>query len=519
LIGLLRERGVPAKRIFVFSSDGTDPAPDLAVRDSQPEKDFWLIEDLPVGAELKTEVRYENSTLDGVSVAPASKRALNEWVQKHRRKLRDGDTLLFYVTDHGSKNTADLDNNTIVLWGEALSVEEFKTLLRRLPRGLRVVSLMSQCFSGSFSNSMYDQADAPSGNVCGYYSSAADRPAYGCYPENLGKENVGHSFRFFEGIDLYGNLAEAHDRVLLSDRTPDVPNRTTDGYLEELLEAEAARRRVRIGDLIDSLLNQAWQDEVHYERQFAQIDHLGHAFGSFGPRSLKELNARASRIPGLAAELASYAKRWKSALVELKRENFARFLDGYPFWRDYIERNFVGSLDDEEKRRLSAWLLEDLVAFTQTDEAVTDRLHALRTISHESQTASYRMQVRLAVVLRMRALLTRIAGLVYLDRHADVEERQAFEALAACEDLTIGHPGRRSRTATALPPPYPPMIDEMELLASVLPGWLGIDYAHLPAREQAELGLESGAVRITRVLLAFRRAQPHKRMGADLDGG
>ncbi len=500
LLGLLRERGVPDERLFVFSSDGHDPAPDLAVRDRQPEADFWLIEGLPIGNSLRTEIRLENTELDDVWTAPASKAALNQWVHEHGPRLEAGDTLLIYVTDHGKKNEANLDNNTIVLWGESLSVKEFGMMLDRLPAGIRIVSLMSQCFSGSFANLMYDLRGEPSGDVCGYYSSAADRPAYGCYPENRGKDNVGHSFRFFEGINLYGNLSEAHDRVLLSDRTPDVPNRTSDGYIKDLLRREAAVRRVTFDSLVDSLLSQAWQDELHYDDEFSRIDHLGHAFGSFGPRSLEELDERARRIPALANELASYAKRWKGALLDLKRENFARFLQTFPFWRDYIQQAFVADLDNDGKRRLSAWLLEDLVEFTEKDQATSDRLHALKTIAAESQTASYRMEVRRAVVLRMRALLTRIAGLVYLDRVAGADQRQAFEALVACEDLTIGRATRPSRRARALPPPFPPLIDEMELLANVLPGWLGIEYAHLQSHERRALDLEPGAVRITRVV-------------------
>src|SRR5438105_4593427 len=40
---LLRAGGVPAERITVLASDGDDPAPDVAVRESDPEG-FWLVE-------------------------------------------------------------------------------------------------------------------------------------------------------------------------------------------------------------------------------------------------------------------------------------------------------------------------------------------------------------------------------------------------------------------------------------------------------------------------------------------
>ena len=60
---------------------------------------------------------------------------------------------------------------------------------------------------------------------------APDRPAYGCYPENRGKDNVGHSFHFLEALDRSRSLPAAHAETLFTDRTPDVPIRTSDVYL------------------------------------------------------------------------------------------------------------------------------------------------------------------------------------------------------------------------------------------------------------------------------------------------
>src|SRR5262245_56368746 len=41
---VLRSAGVPAERIALYVSDGADPAPDVALREAQPEPDFWLLE-------------------------------------------------------------------------------------------------------------------------------------------------------------------------------------------------------------------------------------------------------------------------------------------------------------------------------------------------------------------------------------------------------------------------------------------------------------------------------------------
>jgi fumarate hydratase class I len=65
---------------------------------------------------------------------------------------RPGDTLLLYVTDHGRRGKEDVRDATISLWHEHLSVSALRELLARLDPDVRVVMLMSQCFSGSFAN-------------------------------------------------------------------------------------------------------------------------------------------------------------------------------------------------------------------------------------------------------------------------------------------------------------------------------------------------------------------------------
>jgi hypothetical protein len=189
-------------------------------------------------------VRYVDTSLDDVPIRPATHAALAAWFDDEGQRLGPGDVLLLYVTDHGTKNAADTANNYIVLWGkdERLSVQELSALLARLDAGVRVVALMSQCYSGAFGGLALASAgsDRAAGNVCGYFSSTADRPAYGCYPENRGRENVGHSFHFLETFAATGRLEAAHDEVLVADATPDVPLRSSDLYLASVLRDAAA---------------------------------------------------------------------------------------------------------------------------------------------------------------------------------------------------------------------------------------------------------------------------------------
>jgi hypothetical protein len=242
----LRRAGISPTDIAIFNADGADPTADFAVRDLQPEADFWLLRGTRLERPLRPHMRYENSVIDGFTLQPATRAALRRWFEDAAQHLRPGDTLLFYVTDHGTKNAADLANNRITLWGdhESLSVTELRGLFARLDPHVRVVVLMSQCYSGAFAHlmDMGTATDRPVGNVCGFFASTADRQAYGCYPENRDKDNVGHSFAFIESLRAGDTFAEAHNRVLVIDRTPDVPLTTSDVYLERLLEGVAHKR-------------------------------------------------------------------------------------------------------------------------------------------------------------------------------------------------------------------------------------------------------------------------------------
>ena len=133
VLALLETNGVRAADIVIFSGDGADPAADLATRERFTEPDVWLLPQTTVGSTLHP-LTLVDSAVDGMTLRPARKDALRAWFATDGVRLRRGDTLLFYVTDHGRKNGADLANNSIVLWGEELSVTELQVQPHRPPR-------------------------------------------------------------------------------------------------------------------------------------------------------------------------------------------------------------------------------------------------------------------------------------------------------------------------------------------------------------------------------------------------
>jgi thiol-disulfide isomerase/thioredoxin len=503
LFAQLERAGVDRSRIAVFSADGEDPEPDVALRDDTPPPDFWLLNGTRLEAVFRPPVQYVDTSLDDVPIRPATRAALAAWVDDDGRRLRAGDVLLFYVTDHGTKNADDTANNHIVLWGkdERLSVQDLSAELARLDPGVRVVAVMSQCYSGAFGRLAYASAgsDRPPGNVCGYFASTADRPAYGCYPENRGRENVGHSFHFLETFAATGRLEAAHDEVLVADATPDVPLRSSDLHLENLLRRAAEAAKTELPAFVDALLAEAWRDRKAWEPEIRRLDRIGAAFGVFSPRSLHELDEESRRIDGMVEQLDTHGKAWSQVRESVARANLDRFVDAHPDWKERLAEGAVAAKPRPEVDALAAELLPAMAAAVAGDPALATRLAAVRDNAERAKAIGYRMEVRQGVILRMRALLVALAGRVWIGSRATPDERATYEALRACEALELPPvpppPGTELIRADA----FPLLADDVALADSVLPAWLGIQFRPAKDEVRAEHGLAEGAARVMMV--------------------
>jgi len=499
LLRVLEATGVDPARIAVFSGDGPDPDPDLATREGELPPDFWL---LPrgVGSRLRPPIEYVDSQIDGFALRPATREALSAWFDAKSGELAGGDTLLFYVTDHGEKNKADLRDNTITLWGDTLSVSELGEMLALLDSGVRVVMLMSQCYSGAFANAAFQDGGEPlpRGNVCGYFSAPADRKAHGCYAEVSGKETTGHSHRIFEALASVPSLSNAQREVLVSDATPDVPNATSSLFLATLLEATAERGGHETTGLVDLYLDEALRDPLAWEREIRLLDRVGGAFGFASPRSLTQLEAQASGLSELRERLDTYADRWQRALEALRLVNLNEFKAASPAWKARLQPNVLGHLDASQRRGELDELLQALAEYTGRDADRDARLRDLHQKHEEAKAARYRADVRLAAVLRMRTLLMDVAGRHYTTRYAPVEERDALARLDACEDLALAAP-EKARGGPRPPEPFPTLSEEKRRLEAIAPAWLGLRYRAPSATERGRQDLPPGAVRASEV--------------------
>jgi thiol-disulfide isomerase/thioredoxin len=503
LVELLRSAGVPRERFAIFAGDGAEKAADLALKEVQPERDAWLLDGTHLARRIAMPITYANSEVPGFTLGPATKAALRAWFARARKHIRAGDTLLLYVTDHGTKNPEDLANNRISLWGkdESLSVKELRALLEQLDPGVRVVALMSQCFSGAFARlaSTHAGDGEPRGDVCGYYSSTADRPAYGCYPENRGRDNVGHSFHFIHALAESRSFSAAHVDVLVSDHTPDVPLRSSDVYLQGVLGRAAQSAKVEPDALADELLRTAWRDKGAWEADIRLLDRIGQAFGVFSPRSLAELDQQAKQLPDIGEQLKTHGKAWKAAQEDLAEANLNRFLAGRRHWRDRLADPALDKLDGDGARGATRAVLTVLRQHTESDDHTMSRLTTLRDKAETANAAAYRMEIRAGAVLRMRALLTTIAGRVYVSTRGTPAEREAYEALRRCEDLHIPDGDTPAELRLASAEPLPSYEDDVGVAREVLPAWMGINFKPATPKQLATADLKPGAAAVIAV--------------------
>ncbi|MEO1792402.1 MAG: Caspase domain-containing protein, partial [Cyanobacteria bacterium J06629_19] len=155
----------------------------------------------------------------------------------------------------------NVNNNSLILWDEAfVSVKEFVGLLEPLPADQPFVTMMAQCYSGSFANLIYEEGD-PDKPValqtrCGFFATVATRPSVGCTPAVNEADYKDYSSSFFAGLtgkDRIGNAvtsadynqdgtisyAEAHAFAKVDEETTDWPISTVEAWLQrQVSEAE-----------------------------------------------------------------------------------------------------------------------------------------------------------------------------------------------------------------------------------------------------------------------------------------
>lgn len=501
-LALLDKAKVPRDHISVLAGDGADPAPDLAVLDATPEQGLWLLDRTQLQELLAPSLDIINSEIPGIALQPATQGQLSLWFSKARKTLRPGDTLLLFVTDHGNNDTKDPWQSQITLWGAraGISARQLRVLVEGLDPRVRVVTLMSQCFSGGFANlyQSHGKLGLPTGNVCGYFASTADRPAYGCFPENAGQDAVGHAFRFFESLEAGRNFSSAHKETLIRDDSPDVPLSTSDVFLLDLLEDHAKRTKKDIDGAIDALLERAWKDKARWEPQIRLLDAIGRGYGLFSPRSQKELAQPEEQLGTVLEQLQRHGRLWDDAFADITNGNLHEFVMKNPAWTPRLQPNEINRLEQGGRRKLASALLSELLPFTEQQVERRARLELVANRMDTVNEVTYRMEVRLAAMLRMRMILANIAGRTFVETQGTPAQKQALLKLTECEQFTLALPPTdNSKEKEA--PTLPAYQDDLAQAEAVFPAWLGIEFQPPAEKLAVRLKLPTGASLVRRV--------------------
>jgi thiol-disulfide isomerase/thioredoxin len=304
----------------------------------------------------------------------------------------------------------------------------------------------------------------------------------------------------FEALAALQRLPDAQREVLVTDGTPDVPNTTTGFLLARQLERNAALGGHETPDFVDLLLVEAWQEPLAWEREIRLLDRVGQAFGFSSPRSLAQLEAQAQGLSTLRDQLDTYTERWERALDTLRQENLAAFHTANPGLKDRVRASALETLDaDERGWEIDAYLWW-LAAFMEENPERGARLRDLHWKAEEAKAVRYRADVRVAAVLRIRALLMEVAGRHYLSQYASDVERSAFGRLETCEDLTLVGPDAVLARDFEPADPFPTLDQERLQIEAIIPGWLGLHYKAPQDKERKRQDLPSGAVVVSTVL-------------------
>jgi hypothetical protein len=198
---------------------------------------------------------------------PATLERFMEWVERSARQAPQ-QPVFIYVTGHGGRNSQNVNNNHLMLWdGDSLTVRAFGYFLSRLPSTTPVVTMMSQCYAGSFANFIHQDSNPKRPVVaqprCGFFATVKSLPSVGCTPEVDEADYQDYSSSFFAGLsginrvglavrsadynqDGRVSYAEAHAFAKVDEETPDLPISTSEAWLQRRVSLRDRRRLLTV---------------------------------------------------------------------------------------------------------------------------------------------------------------------------------------------------------------------------------------------------------------------------------
>lgn len=248
------------------------------------------------------------------------------------------DSLFFYFTGHGIRNPKDINNNLMLLWNdELLSVQMFSSLLDKLPPKTSFVGMMSQCFSGSFANLIYEGGN-PKRPVtqrprCGFFATVKTLPSVGCSPEINEADYEDYSTSFFAGLsgrsrtgkivvsadynqDGRVSFKEAHAFTKIDQNNIDLPLSTSEFWLQN--QANKKTQETILSQSIDTILTTARPEQRYV------VNYITKMFNLNPEKSLRENQRTILRGKATTEEQKAYLTRLSMELLNIGMEKQVR---------------------------------------------------------------------------------------------------------------------------------------------------------------------------------------------------
>ncbi|WP_233166125.1 Caspase domain-containing protein [Archangium sp. Cb G35] len=258
---------------------------------------------------------------------PATLERFLEWVEQSARETPHQPAFI-YFTGHGGLNSRHRNNNHLALWeGDTLTVRAFGLFLNRLPSTTPVVTVMSQCYAGSFANFIYQDANPKRPVVaqprCGFFATVDFLPSVGCTPEVDEADYKDYSSSFFAGLSGLGrtgkavvsadydkdgrvSYAEAHAFAKVDGETTDLPISTSEAWLQR--RATRGDRRRFLSSPIVEVLRGGRPDQRHV------VDSLVARLGFLPELSVRD-NLKTATLR--SAEAVAYVERLYMELINI----------------------------------------------------------------------------------------------------------------------------------------------------------------------------------------------------------
>lgn len=284
--------------------------------------------------------RFKVPQIDDLSGA-ATEVNVQQWLDTYPQTAQgaEGCPAFFYFTGHGIINPEDDDNNALILWEEDLmTVQDLGQTLDQWPAEIPFVTMMAQCFSGSFANLIYEGGD-PTQPIamqsrCGFFATVKTRPSVGCTPMVNEADYRDYSSSFFAGLsgrDRIGNpvasadyddsgtisYAEAHAFAKVDEETPDWPISTSEAWLQR--QASETDQRSILDSPIQTVMASARPEQQYVIESL--VDKLGYDMTA----SFASLRAPRALIIGPPQEvLTAYYMRLQMELINVGMEQKLR---------------------------------------------------------------------------------------------------------------------------------------------------------------------------------------------------